>query len=246
MKLPDEILLMVMEALEFPSLYEVSIVNKLFNQLSNPRLWRHFSMHDVHPAQAQTHWFCVSRNPSRSPARSVYQITVHSFSPGALSTEFSNDIRYYCPYLHSTLVLVISQEKENLTGISQAPMTFSPSSNYSPTTPLNFRSILELRMIQPPRLILRAFLKYQDSIECLRVSQGTDWKNDIDVLDLSGLLPRMRWQIVPLSFVKEFIRGRHLQALEIDDPVTGPARRLNSSSSIESDKSLYIAAGIVG
>lgn len=95
--------------------------------------------------------------------------------------------------------------------------------------------LFELGLSYPLRLVLRGFLESQDSVEILHVAWGPDPEDDTDRLDVSRLLPRVHWQKIPLDAVKEFVRGRHLQSLNLEGSINQRHQLLwapNRSSSL--------------
>lgn len=217
MKLPDDILLMVIDDLEFSSLSNISIANKLLNQLSNPRLWQRFSLHEDHGGRGispldqlnRIIFGCsaIRRDPQRATcikSLSIRMLQEFSHPTLALSTVTLHirDALFLLPSL-KWLDLDIRDQPANL-----------PIFQMLSTNALGFPfRLLELRLSQQPQLELRAFLESQDSIEIFHVGPGLG--NGTDVLNMSKLLPRITRQEVPMDLVKECVKGRHFWSLDL-------------------------------
>lgn len=218
MKLPDEILLMVIDELEFSSLSNISIANRLLNQLSNPRLWQHFSMHEDHgrkgiSALDQLNMIisgcsAIRRDPQRAAYIKSLSIRIlQNFSQPTLGLSTATS------HIRDALFSLTSLRRLILDIPSQA-VGQSISQMFSTNALMFSFHLLELRLSQQSRLAFSAFLESQDSVEIFHMS--LDRRNSNDVLDISKLLPRISRQEVPMGLVKESVKGRHLQSLHLE------------------------------
>lgn len=247
MKLPYEILLLVVEELEFSSLAQVSIANKFLNQLSNPRLWQHFSLHDDHgghelSSQKKLKMIisgcsAIRRDPQR--ATCIKSLSIRILQKFSERTWGSSGV---ISHIRDALLILPSLRHIDLY-IPDQPVDLPIFQMLSTSAPeLPFR-LLEIRLSLPLRLPLSGFLESQDSVEILHVVWVPDAGNQRDWLDTSHLLPRVHWQEVPLYAVKEFITGRHLQSLNLEGFVNERYQDLwtpNPSSSDEVVDSLVV------
>lgn len=224
--LPNELLFIIFDQLERPSLLTISLVSKRFNQLSHPYLWRRFTISDDPPndddvpRSRRAMFVARCRALIRDPRRASYVKSLDIRIEDKL-TEWawpSTRTHAVLAQLRSALLVLPSLKKLDILTSAERERKVLWQMLATNAGAFPFR-LLDFRTSDPPTSALRTLLKPQDTVEfCqLRLSYSQVLQG---VIDISDLLPRLRWHEVPSFFAHSSIRGRHLQSLSLTGMIT--------------------------
>lgn len=231
--LPTETVLHILGYLKTESLRNISVTCQRLNQLSNVYLWRHISLDDDLPGApplrrrrkaVSAKCDAITRDVHRAQCIESVDICVRwSFSNSErhykdgpwLSLSSPRATRRFMKRILDALTFLSSLKRLELviSGPKEHRLFSQMLSSYSLRGRLPFR-LVEFQINEVPQLSLHAFLETQDEIRYFAITSSRSL-DMAGTLDTSLLLPQLHRCKIPALIAKQFIKGRHLQFLEL-------------------------------